>query len=44
MPWYGWCIIGAIGLILFVLYSFFWVGAGCDAHLDMKDNERRCRR
>ena len=32
MPFWGWCIIGAIGLILALLYSFMWVGAGSDAH------------
>lgn len=32
MPWYGWCIIGVIALVLFVLYACIYVGAGSDYH------------
>lgn len=34
----------AVIVILLVVLSANWVGAGCDAHLDMADNEKRCRR
>ncbi len=38
--------IASVGLVavLLLIYAALWVGGDCDAHLDMAEHERRCRR